>query len=457
MADDTRSGWPLTDLFNTFFVLPFHSSDLDDLLQRQDYRLFYGPQAAPGGLSSLWLLYAKKDILICLLWFLLSSASYSLILIRISFFNTFELTPECLLGMPFELLFLGVCGFVVLRLHIDLLRLSVTHVAALPGLYSLSPANLRRVRGARRDAYHRFFQVDSMAHRSPGSAYWGPVLSHSLRRLSVSFNGLCHVVREGRCKLVRPEETLSKLLQGTLELDGIKLRPTTGLSDLLVFAHSAWMCLTKNKTGETKEPREYLIFSPDGSLQPKQTLDGVPPKLLEPVLRALLSTICAEKASVTLQCTTRGRALPPWYKSDLFCLVSLVLHYPVRDPCHAKHRVWRSDPTPSAGKATQGYLPLFNTPDRVVDILAAASFRTEPRNVTQQYVETLRGWADRLDDAAIQSSRKSQLQATEYQKYRRWPLQRDLRAEICHTNWMVAVLQAGLLERWEVEVTSKGV
>lgn len=196
------------------------------------------------------------------------------------------------------------------------------------------------------------------------------------------------------------------------------------------------------------------VFSPDGSLQPKQTLDGVPPKLLEPVLRAMLSTMSAE-TSVRLQFTTCGRALPPWYKSDLFCLVSLVLHYPVRDPCHAKHRVWRSDPTSSAGKATQGYLPLFNTPDRVVDILAAAAFTMESRNVTQQYVEMLRGWVDRLDDAAIQSSRKSQLQATEYQKYRRWSLQRDLRAEICHTNWMVAVLQAGLLERWEVEVTLK--
>lgn len=103
-------------------------------------------------------------------------------------------------------------------------------------------------------------------------------------------------------------------------------------------------------------------------------------------------------------------------QSDLFYLVSFIFHYPVRDPCNARHRIWRSDPTTSTGRATPTYLPLFNTSDRAMAFLATVSplhMQMELRDATQNYVATLRGWADRLEDAkCVRPSRKRQWEST---------------------------------------------
>lgn len=63
---------------------------------------------------------------------------------------------------------------------------------------------------------------------------------------------------------------------------------------------------------------------PDGRLEPRQTLDGVPSSLLPAVLKALVTSL-RPSSSVTLEFSALGPAMPSIFTSSLFLATSLAL------------------------------------------------------------------------------------------------------------------------------------
>ncbi|TCD61134.1 hypothetical protein EIP91_008999 [Steccherinum ochraceum] len=267
------------------------------------------------------------------------------------------------------------------------------------GLWSFTERELKHLHRVRLHVKHYVLGMGPLGDWSCGSK---PVVVYAFRRprqVTVVLETVCERFACGFSQVESPE-TFSSLLDGTLEVDGYKvrwdvfsdeddLRASVALH-LWRYRFMRWLTPRGERIPDYP-PRRYLNTSPDGTLASSQTLDGVPPSLLSPVLKSLVALLQPGSA-VTLDFSALGPAMPSIFRSSLLVATSLALdsHSYVRhrllDDAEAA-KTMEILPTCTYYDST---LPLFLTANTVARALRCPGVEITLRNASADHVETLK-------------------------------------------------------------------